>query len=416
MQEQQKTIFILGGDGYLGWSLGLGFANRTDLRVVLVDNLIKRTWEKNVGAKLLVPLAKPSKRIAEYKNIFGKTNLTFEKLDLLNADAIVSLIKKYRPFAIINAAQQPSAPFSMMNAKGAAATFTNNIVGHVNTIWAITEIDRDILYLKLGSAGCYSSIDTEYVPLSKKDFEFNHNGAIKKIANSWLPMHAHDFYHQSKIADFLIDDLASDVWKLKIVTVQQATIYGATIAENEPVEHESLVTRFNYDETFGTVINRFVCQIAIDHPLTVYGDGEQRTGVISLSDTIDNFMKFSTMDVARGEHAVVHNVTDRLTIKEIVEMLQKASGFSRISFIDNPRKEMNGALKREVERHVLLGAPHVAERELASLLAFAERYKENIDPSLIMPKVKWERAAVLPTKPPAKAGKPSTIFEEAVSL
>jgi UDP-sulfoquinovose synthase len=241
-------------------------------------------------------------------------------------------------------------------------------------------------------------------------------------------MHAHDYYHQSKIADFLIDDLASDVWKLKTVTVQQATIYGATIDENESPERQGLVTRFNYDETFGTVINRFVCQIAIDHPLTVYGDGEQRTGTISLSDTIDNFMNFAHMDVTPGEHTVVHNVTDRLTIKEIVEMLRKASGFSKISLIENPRREMSGKLTREVERHAQLGVPRAASRELASLLAFAKRYKDNIDPSLIMPKVKWERGTAARAVPaPGSAVAPaataaaattaaSTANEPAISL
>src|SRR5580698_244024 len=117
MQKRAQTILILGGDGYLGWTLGLALANRTDVNVVLVDSLVKRTWEKEVGAKLLVPLPKPSKRIAEYERLFGKKNISFEKADLLDHDAVAKLIKKYQPFAIVNAAQQPSAPFSMMNAK-----------------------------------------------------------------------------------------------------------------------------------------------------------------------------------------------------------------------------------------------------------------------------------------------------------
>src|SRR5580700_4633831 len=101
-----ETILILGGDGYLGWSLGLAFANRTNKRVVLVDNLVKRKWEKEVSAKLLVPLKKPEARIAAYTKMYGKSNLSFVKLDLLNKKAINKLIKKYRPTVIINAAQQ----------------------------------------------------------------------------------------------------------------------------------------------------------------------------------------------------------------------------------------------------------------------------------------------------------------------
>jgi UDP-sulfoquinovose synthase len=411
-------IFILGGDGYLGWSLGLALAKRTDVNVVLIDNLIKRTWEKNVGAKLLVPLEKPSKRIAEYERIYGKSNIIFEKIDLLDKDAIVGLIKKYHPYSIVNAAQQPSAPFSMMSAENAAATYTNNIVGHLNTAWAITETDKNILYIKLGSAGCYASIDTDFVPLEKKNFEFKHNGKTKKVMNSWLPMHATDFYHQSKITDFLIDDLASEVWKLRIVTIQQATIFGATIEENEDPEYHALSTRFNYDETFGTVVNRFVCQIAIGHPLTIYGNGDQRTGTISLSDTIDNFVNVSHLDIAPGEHKVVHNFTDRLSIKEIAEMLWEASGFTKVAFIDNPRKESDGKLRKEVERHAAIGSPRKAAQELRTLLEFTKQYKNNIDPSLIMPKVKWEHGEPVaqPSSSEASAVAPAPGLESYATI
>jgi UDP-sulfoquinovose synthase len=391
MESNQQTILILGGDGYLGWSLGLAFGHRTNLKVVLADNLIKRTWEKQIGAKLLVPLASPTKRIAEYERIFGKTNLSFEKVDLLNQDAVAKLIKKYRPFAVVNAAQQPSAPFSMMSPEGAAATFSNNIIGHLNTAWAIAEIDKNITYIKLGSAGCYSNIDTDFVPLKKADFTFTSNGKQKRVVNSWMPMRANDFYHQSKIADFHIDDLASDVWRLRIATVQQATIFGATIEENRDKEFHALSTRFNYDETFGTVINRFVCQIAIDHPMTIYGDGEQRTGTISLPDTVDNFLNLVNTDIHPGEHTIIHNFTDRLSIKEIAEMLFEASGYTKVSFLENPRKETAGGLRKEIERHPVVGNPRKASQELTALLEFTKRYKDNIDPSLIMPKVKWER-------------------------
>lgn len=391
MASKPRTIFILGGDGYLGWSLGLAFAKRTDLKVVLVDNLIKRTWEKEVGAKLLVPLPRPAKRIAEYQRIFKKKNLSFEKADLSDPKAIKTLIEKYHPFAIVNAAQQPSAPFSMMNPKNAAATYANNIVGNLNTLWAIAETDKNILYVKLGSAGTYSGIDTDFIPLKKVDFEFKHKGTTKKVMNSWMPMYATDFYHQSKIANFLIDDLAAEVWNLKVVTMQQATIFGATIEENRPVENHSLSTRFNYDDAFGTVINRFVCQIAIDHPMTVYGGGDQTTGMISLPDTIDNFLSVVDLDVKRGEHMVIHNVTERLSITDIAKMLSDLSGFTKITYVKNPRKESAGTLTKNVERHASIKNPRETSDELRDLLEFTKRYKDNIDASIIMPRVTWDR-------------------------
>lgn len=391
-----KTILILGGDGYLGWSLGLAIANRTDWNVVLADKLIKRDWEKEVGAKLLVPLPSPAKRVKEFKKIFGKSNLSFEKVDLLDEKATVKILRRHKPFAIINAAQQPSAPFSMMNAKNASETFSNNIISHLNVLFAIAEVDKSIRYIKLGSAGCYMGVDTDFVPLEKKDFKFEHNGETKNVLKAWLPMHATDFYHQSKIADFLINDICAELWKLKIMTVQQSTIFGATIEENHPIGHHSLSTRFNYDHVFSTVLNRFICQSVIGHPMTVYGEGNQRTGIISLSDTVDNFIKFADMDINQGEHVVVHNYTHRLSIGEIAEAIKSVRPSSEIVYLKNPRAENESGLKKTVEVHPAMTESHDDKDkkfmvELAKMIKFTEQYKKNIDPKIILPTVNWEK-------------------------
>jgi len=389
-------MLVLGGDGYLGWSLGIAIAHRLGGKVVLVDKLIKREWEKAVGAKLLVPLARPSERIREYERIYRKRNLFFEKIDLLNQRATAHVIRKYRPAAIVNAAQQPSAPYSMMSPKNAAETFSNNIVSHLNALWAIAEIDRSILYIKLGSAGCHAGVNTDYIPLTKTDFSFEYGGGLRKILQSWLPMHATDFYHQSKIADFLIDDLGADLWKLRVITVQQASIFGATVGENQPEDHRGLVTRFNYDHVFGTVLNRFACQAVIGHPITVYGEGNQRTGLMSLPDTVNSLINLLNLDVGRGEHRVIHNYTHRLSIREIAEAMRKLRPDARITYLKNPRCESQSGLARHIEVHPSLQEAHTEKekkftRELKIMIAFAERYKDSIDPSIILPKVSWER-------------------------
>lgn len=390
----QETILILGGDGYLGWSLGLAIANRTNKRVVLADNLIKRKWEKDVEAKLLVPIPKPAARIAEYKRVYGKDNLSFEKVDLLKQKDVAKLIAKVRPDVIINAAQQPSAPFSMMNAKNAAATFSNNLVGHLNVLWSVAQTDKKIRIIKLGSAGCYMDVDTDYLPLGKKDFTFEHRGKQHKVLDSYMPMQATDFYHQSKISDFLVDDLCAKVWGLKIVTVQQATIFGATIAENHAPEHARLAARFNYDAVFSTVMNRFACQAAIGHPLTVYGNGKQKTGLISLSDCVENFMEFAEMPVTPGKHTVVHNFTHRLSIEEIAAKIAEADPDVKVKYLKNPRNEPVGKLSREVQVHKAVKARHTRKEqalhdELFRMVEFTKRHKANIDRSIILPKVAW---------------------------
>ncbi len=393
-KENQSTILILGGDGYLGWSLGLAFANRTDNYVVLADNLIKRKWEKDVNAKLLAPIKKPNERIAEYKRLFGKNNMSFEKLDLLDQKAITKILRKYRPAVVINAAQQPSAPFSMKSPENAAITFNNNLIGHLNVLWSIAQVDKSITCIKLGSAGCYMDVDTDFLPLGKKDLHFSHNGKNRKILNSFIPMRATDFYHQSKISDFLLDDLCSSLWNLKVITVQQATIFGATIAENHPASHSALAARFNYDAVFSTVLNRFACQIAIGHPMTIYGDGKQRTGLISLEDSVENFIRLSKLNIKPGKHMVVHNYTQRLSIEEIAQKLVEIEPSAKIKYIKNPRDEGSGKLTKEVQIHSAIRPQHKAKedklrQELSNLIDFAKRHHGNIDQSIILPKVQW---------------------------
>lgn len=385
---------ILGGDGYLGWTLGLAMASRTGRRVVLVDNLIKRRWEKEAGAKVLVPLKSPQARIAEYERIFGKRNLSFEKVELLDSEAVENVIAKYRPAVVINAAQQPSAPFSMSSAKNAAATFSNNIVGHLNVIWAIAHISKETKYIKLGSGGCYMATDTDYVPLGKQDFTFEHEGKQHNVRQGFIPMQATDFYHQSKIADLLIDDLCSQMWDLKVITVQQATIFGATIPENHPKESSGLAARFNYDAVFGTVFNRFVCQMAIGHPLTVYGDGSQKTGLISLTDTTEKFLELADLDVSPGEHTIVHNYTHRLSIEEIARKLADIDPLTKIDYLANPRQEPTGKHETQVELHEVIRAAQTnkeerLQEEMTNMLEFTRRYKDNIDRSIILPEVQW---------------------------
>jgi UDP-sulfoquinovose synthase len=396
MTKKSNTILVLGGDGYFGWNLGLALAHRTNSNVVLLDSLIKRHWEREVGAKTLLPIKTPEARIKSYKKIFGKNNLRFEKLNLLNYSDTVLTIKKYSPHIIINAAQQPSAPFSMTSPQHSAETFYNNVVGHLNALWAIAEVDKNISYIKLGSTGCYAGIDTDLLPLNKVDLKFRRGKKVGTILKSWAPMYATDFYHQSKISDFLASELAADVWDMRVATVQQSTIFGANISENLPVENHSLSGRFNYDAVFGTVINRFICQVAVGEPITVYGDGEQKTGLISLPDTIENFVNLTETNIARGEHEIIHNYTTRMSINEVTVLVSSLSSKSEINYIKNPRKEKAGSLERTTEIHPAVANSHKnktkkIKKEISLLFDFAKMYKNNIDKSLILPKVLWQK-------------------------
>lgn len=390
--KNKGTVLILGGDGYLGWSLCLAFAARTNDKIILVDNLIKRKWEREVKAKPLITLAKTNKRIKEYNKIFGKKNLFFENIDLKDFKKVYKLIKNYRPHTIINAAQQPSAPFSMISPEHAITTIKNNTETNLNMIWAIAGIDKNIKYIKLGSSGCYLGIDCGFIPKHKVDLEFIISNRKKRIINSWLPMQATDFYHQSKIFSFLMSDLCSNMWKLRIATVQQSTIFGATITENKDCDRYSLSTRFNYDQIFGTVINRFVCQSAINYPITVYGDGSQKTGLISLNNTVNNFLKLSQTNIEKGRHFIEHNYTHKLSIMDIANILRKIKSV-KVNKMKNPRIEKETLLQKKFEKNDLLNKNSIGMKcllqEFRDLLDFTEEFKKHINKSIIKPTVNW---------------------------
>lgn len=384
----------MGGDGYLGWSLALALANRTENRVVIVDNLIKRKWESSVGVAPLVELTPPQERIALYEKVFKKRNLEFVNVDLRCYDDVHAIVREYLPKAIINAAQQPSAPFSMMSPGNAKLTFENNSDTNLNVLWAISQVSPEIKYIKLGSAGSYLSIDADYIPKAKVDFRFQYKGEERKILNTWLPMQASDFYHQSKANAFLLSDLCASMWGLKVITVHQSTIFGHTIPENASVDRHGLMTRYNYDHIFGTVINRFACQAVLNHPLTVYGDGSQKTGVISLTEAVDNFIRLLEVDVEPGKHMVEHNYTHKISINRIASELRDATGVE-IEHIENPRVEAATALEKRFEEPAVnsceVNDMAGFKREMSRLLEFTTIYKGAISSDQIMPKVKWAR-------------------------
>jgi UDP-sulfoquinovose synthase len=387
-----NTIMVMGGDGYLGWSLALAFAHRTDSRIVIVDNLIKRDWEKLVRVESLIQLNGPEKRVADYKKLYGKQNLMFELVDLRNYDAVHAIIKEYQPLLIVNAAQQPSAPFSMMSPVHAKITFENNTDTNLNVLWAIAQINTDIKYIKLGSAGSYLSIDSDFIPKSKVDLSFNYQGQRRSIINSWMPMQASDFYHQSKANAFLLSDLCTNVWGLKVITVHQSTIFGHTIPENVDKGMHSLMTRFNYDHIFGTVINRFVCQAVLNFPLTIYGDGCQNTGVISLNDTVNNFLRLAEKKIDSGVHVVEHNYSHKLSINDIALSLSYLLGVD-VQNIENPRIEKQNKLEKIFEppefQEYELNSKKNFDRELSCLVDFTRLYKDNVNENYIMPRVRW---------------------------
>lgn len=377
---------ILGGDGYLGWSLGLYRSFHSDDKVILVDSYLKRDLQRSLGIKELFEFPFLPERIRNYSSKTGKRNLTSLSIDVTNYGSIESVICRYRPDVIINAAHQPSAPYSMIGPDAAALTITNNEKTCLNVLWAVHAHCPESLLIDMGSAGAYQSVDTSFVPECRKALHFFHSGEYHSIWNSWLPMQASDVYHQTKVHTFGLTEMFSDIWNLKTITVQQSIIFGQC-AKGE-LDDPSFYSRFNYDHIFGTVLNRFACQAVKGLPLTVYGDGQSQTNIICLCAVLKGISDLMESDVVPGSHVVVNHFTKTMNIQGIAEKVIEIFGKGEIEHIENPRKEKVCTQIKAFENHAS-NSEFDINTSIHDTLDFADRFSYNIDPGQFTPTIKW---------------------------
>lgn len=381
-----KIVMILGGDGYLGWSLGLCRSLKTDDTVILVDSYFKRDLQSRLGIEDLCPTPYLSGKIKRFTQVTGKTNFKALSVDVTNFTSIANLLQRYRPDVIVNAAQQPSAPLSMMSPDMASMTLINNEKSVLSTLQAVAKHSPETLVISLGSAGIYLSVDTDFVPSKPVDLIFYDNGNLHQVSKAWLPMLASDFYHQSKVNSFGLTDICSKLWNLKAITVNQSTVFGQQPCQD--LEDVTLQTRFNYDHVFGTVVNRFICQAVTGYPLTIYGDGTARTNIISLYDAVSLLNRTIDMDCEKGNHLAINSFSDRVSIEQIADSIIDIYGSGKKQHIKDPRSIINHKHDKSYDG----GVEHLADNFISTIkttLDFAEKLCYNIKTDYFYPTVKW---------------------------
>jgi UDP-sulfoquinovose synthase len=266
---------VLGMDGYIGWSLSMHLAKRGHT-VSGVDNLSRRDNVESVGSQSAIPILDMEERVRAFKRIHGE-NLAFFEGDLLNYDFLADIIKQTRPDSIVHLAEQPSAPFSMIDREHAIYSQHNNVEGTLNVLYAMKDIVPDCHLVKLGTMGEYG---TPNIDIPEGFFEIEYRGRKDILP---FPKQPHSMYHLSKVHDTANTMFACRVWKLSSTDIMQGVVYGTRTDE---MIDDSLMTRFDFDESFGTVINRYCAEAVIGLPLTPYGQGKQKRGFIDLVDSI----------------------------------------------------------------------------------------------------------------------------------
>jgi UDP-sulfoquinovose synthase len=376
-------ILVLGGDGYLGWPTALHLS-AAGHEVAVADNFARRGYDNELGVESLVPIEPLQTRIAAWKELTGREIRCYIG-DLTDAIFTYHLISGFGPDAVVHFAEQRAAPYSMIDRHHAVYTQHNNVVGNLNLLYAIAEINPEIHLVKLGTMGEYG---TPNIDIEEGWLELEHNGRTDRVL---YPKRPGSFYHLSKVHDSHNIEFACRIWNLRATDLNQGVVYGQQTPET--ARDERLATRFDYDAVFGTVLNRFVIQAVIGHPLTVYGTGGQTRGMIDIRDTVRCVQLACENPADRGEFRVFNQITEWMSVQQIAETIKAASPEDvHIDYLPNPRVELADHYYNVTHTKLIeLGLqPHLlSDTLIESLFEVTKRYAHRVRPEALLPTVNW---------------------------
>ena len=379
-------IIVLGGDGYCGWATAL-YLSQKGHSVAIVDNFSRRQWDHELGVQTLTPIRPLSERLRVWQELTGKTIELFVG-DVTDYDVLASAIKAFEPEAVVHFAEQRAAPYSMIDRKHAVFTQVNNVVGTLNLLFALRELQPECHLVKLGTMGEYG---TPNIDIEEGYIKIEHNGRSDVLP---FPKQPGSFYHLSKVHDSHNIMFACKIWGLRATDLNQGVVYGTMT--DEVALDEALINRFDYDEIFGTVLNRFCVQAVTGQPLTVYGKGGQTRGFLDIRDTVRCIEIACLNPAARGECRVFNQFTEQFSVLEIAEVVESAArnlGLSvEVDHLPDPRVEAEEHYYNAKHSKLIdLGLkPHLlSESLLGSLLNIAIKYRDRIDTTLMLPQVNW---------------------------
>jgi UDP-sulfoquinovose synthase len=382
-------ISVLGGDGYCGWATALYLSQRGH-SVSIIDNFARRQWDHELGVQTLTPIRPLAERLRVWQQLTGNV-IELYVGDVTDYDFLASTIKSFEPDAIIHFAEQRAAPYSMIDRKHAVFTQVNNVVGTLNLLFALRELQPDCHLVKLGTLGEYG---TPNIDIEEGYIEIEHRGRRDVLP---FPKQPGSFYHLSKVHDSHNMMFACKIWGLRATDLNQGVVYGTMT--DEVAMHEALLNRFDYDEVFGTVLNRFCVQSAIGHPLTVYGQGGQTRGFLDIRDTVRCVELACLNPAAPGECRVFNQFTEQFSVLEIAQLIQTAGqklGLPvEVEHLPDPRVEKeNHYYNAKHSKLIDLGLrPHyLSDSLLDSLMNIAVKYRDRIDTSVLLPQVNWRSA------------------------
>jgi UDP-sulfoquinovose synthase len=391
-------ILILGGDGYLGWPTAMYFSIRGH-QVHAVDNYLRRRSHAEAGTDSLTPVGESLPARAEaWRQVTGY-RIGVTEGDLTDWSVVEALFRDFEPEAVIHYGEMPSAPYSMMSRDHAVFTQYNNVVNTLNVLFAMRDLAPDSHLVKLGTMGEYGTPD---IDIEEGFIDIRHNGRTDRLP---FPKQPGSLYHCSKVHDSTNIHFACRIWGLRATDLNQGVVYG--IETEETMLDPRFANRFDYDEVFGTALNRFCLQAVIGHALTAYGKGGQTRGYLNILDTLQCVELATLNPAAPGEYRVFNQFTEQFSINELAERVQEAGreyGLDvTVDHLPNPRVEAEQHYYNAKHSALLdlgLKPRYLSETLIESMFARIEEHKDRVITQAIMPRTRWRTAERVPEPVP----------------
>ena len=385
-------VLVLGGDGFCGWPTSLHLSD-IGHDVIVIDNLSRRAIDVELGVDSLTPITSMEERVKVWKEISGKT-IEFVNLDLAKEyDRFAALLKSERPDAIVHFGEQRAAPYSMRNEVAKRYTVDNNVTGTHNVLVAIVESGLDIALVHLGTMGVYGYGWSGTAPIPEGYLTVKVPTPDGDLDREILhPANPGSVYHLTKTLDQLLFAFYAKNDQLRVTDLHQGIVWGTQTPQT--ARDERLINRFDYDGDYGTVLNRFLMQAAIGHPLTVHGTGGQTRAFIHIRDTVRCIQIALENPPKRGDQVKVFNqVTETYRVRDLAELISELTGVE-IANLPNPRVEAaENELNVDREKFQALGLNPtlLSEGLLEESRDIAMKYRDRADTTKIIARSVWRQ-------------------------